>query len=73
MPLLRECARALCACGTAGRGQCAAADPGGRAQGPGGLNSTEVREWARAQGIGVKDRGWVPAEVVVTFKTAAAG
>ena len=35
-----------------------------------GLNTTEVREWAKAQGIEVKDRGRVPAEVVVKFKTA---
>ena len=33
-----------------------------------GLNSTEVREWAKAQGIEVKDRGRVPAELVVKFK-----
>lgn len=37
----------------------------------GGLNTTEVREWAKAQGIEVKDRGRVPAEVVVKFKAAA--
>ena len=36
----------------------------------GGLNTTEVREWARAQGIDVKDRGRVPADLVVKFKTA---
>jgi nucleoid-associated protein Lsr2 len=34
------------------------------------LNTTEVREWARAQGIEVKDRGRVPAELVVKFKAA---
>ena len=33
-----------------------------------GLNTTEVREWAKAQGIEVKDRGRVPAELVVKFK-----
>ena len=37
-----------------------------------GLNTTEVREWARAQGIDVKDRGRVPAELVVKFKAATA-
>ena len=37
-----------------------------------GLNITEVREWARAQGIDVKDRGRVPAELVVKFKAATA-
>jgi len=30
----------------------------------------EVREWAKAQGIDVKDRGRVPAELVVKFKAA---
>jgi hypothetical protein len=33
-----------------------------------GLNITEVREWAKAQGIDVKDRGRVPAELIVKFK-----
>src|SRR5271169_980659 len=28
----------------------------------GTLNTTEIREWAKAQGIDVKDRGRVPAE-----------
>jgi nucleoid-associated protein Lsr2 len=34
------------------------------------LNATEVREWAKAQGIKVKDRGRVPAELVVKFQSA---
>ena len=33
-------------------------------------NTTEVREWAKAQGIEVKDRGRVPAELVIKFKAA---
>ena len=37
---------------------------------PDALNTTEVREWAKAQGIDVKDRGRVPAELVVKFKAA---
>jgi Lsr2 len=32
-----------------------------------GLNLTEVRQWARAQGIEVKDRGRVPAELAPRF------
>jgi hypothetical protein len=36
-----------------------------------GPDSTEVREWAKAQGIEVKDRGRVPAELVVKFQAAA--
>lgn len=35
---------------------------------PSGINTTEVREWAKAQGIEVKDRGRVPAELVAKFK-----
>jgi hypothetical protein len=35
-----------------------------------GPDSTEVREWAKAQGIEVKDRGRMPAELVVKFKAA---
>ena len=38
-----------------------------------GANTTEIREWAKAQGLEVKDRGRVPAELVVKFKAAAAG
>jgi hypothetical protein len=35
-----------------------------------GPNPSEVREWAKSQGIEVKDRGRVPAELVVKFKAA---
>ncbi|MGO9192626.1 MAG: histone-like nucleoid-structuring protein Lsr2, partial [Streptosporangiaceae bacterium] len=43
----------------------------GSRRGPGGgLNTTEVREWARAQGIEVKDRGRVPVGLMVKFKSA---
>ena len=41
-----------------------------RRNGASGLNSTEVREWAKGQGIEVKDRGRIPAELVVKFKAA---
>jgi nucleoid-associated protein Lsr2 len=43
---------------------------GGRRAPANGVNTTEIREWARAQGIEVKDRGRVPAEVVVKFQAA---
>lgn len=42
----------------------------GRKASASGLNTTEVREWAKAQGIDVKERGRVPAELVVKFKAA---
>jgi nucleoid-associated protein Lsr2 len=35
-----------------------------------GLDPAEVREWAKGQGIEVKDRGRVPAELVARFKAA---
>jgi hypothetical protein len=44
----------------------------GRRASANGHNTTEVREWAKAQGIEVKDRGRVPAELVVKFKAATA-
>jgi hypothetical protein len=45
--------------------------PPGRPQRPqAGLHTTEVRGWARAQGIEVKDRGRVPADLVAQFKAA---
>ncbi len=43
---------------------------GGRRAVAGGVDSTAAREWARAQGIEVKDRGRVPAELVARFKAA---
>ena len=43
----------------------------GRKASANGVNATEVREWAKEQGIDVKDRGRVPAELVVKFKAAA--
>jgi Lsr2 len=58
--------------GVARRVAAAARRPGrGARRGPdSGLNTTEVREWAKAQGIEVKDRGRVPAELVARFKAA---
>jgi hypothetical protein len=43
---------------------------GGRRGVAGDLNAVEVREWARAQGIEVKDRGRVPADLIVKFRAA---
>ena len=36
------------------------------------VETAKVREWARGQGIVVKGRGRVPADVVEQYKTAAA-
>jgi len=42
----------------------------GRRTTAGGLNTTEVREWAKAQGIQVKERGRVPADVIAKYREA---
>ena len=44
---------------------------GGRRASASGVNTTEVREWAKAQGYEVKDRGRLPAELVVKFRAAS--
>jgi hypothetical protein len=43
---------------------------GRRAASAGAPDPTSVREWAKSQGIEVKDRGRVPAELVARFKAA---
>jgi hypothetical protein len=43
---------------------------GGR-RGADAIDTAKVREWAKGQGIGIKDRGRVPATVVEQYKTAA--
>jgi nucleoid-associated protein Lsr2 len=43
---------------------------GGRRVSVGGVDNTKVREWAKAAGVDVKDRGRVPAELVIKFKAA---
>ncbi len=40
-------------------------------RGGGTVESAKVRDWAKGQGIEVKDRGRVPADVVEQYKTAA--
>ena len=63
-------ARYVQAARRAGRDARRPARSGRKASADGGHSSTEVREWAKAQGIEVKDRGRVPAELVVKFKAA---
>jgi hypothetical protein len=41
---------------------------GGRSSGP---SPSAVREWAKAEGIKVSDRGRVPAELIVKFQAAS--
>ncbi len=43
----------------------------GRKNSGGGPSPSEVREWAKAQGIEVRDRGRVPSELVVRFQAAS--
>jgi Lsr2 len=47
--------------------KCSAGERRARAD---GVDSTEVREWAKAQGTKVKDRGRIPAELMVKFRAA---
>jgi len=47
-----------------------AARTGRRSAGAAAPDPTAVREWAKSQGIEVKDRGRVPAELVAKFKAA---
>jgi hypothetical protein len=37
------------------------------------LNTTEVREWAKGQGVEVKDCGRIPAGLVVKVRAAIGG
>jgi nucleoid-associated protein Lsr2 len=39
--------------------------------GSGTLDTAKVREWAKEQGIEVKERGRVPADIVEKYKAAA--
>jgi hypothetical protein len=43
---------------------------GNRAASRRGPNPSDVRAWARSEGIEVKDKGRVPAELVVKFQAA---
>jgi len=43
---------------------------GGRRTPGSGLSAVEVRDWAKAQGIEVKDRGRMPADLAARFKAA---
>jgi Lsr2 len=38
----------------------------------GGISTTEIREWARTQGIEVKDRGRMPTGIVARYREATA-
>jgi len=39
-------------------------------RGSSGIDTTAVRAWAREQGIGIKERGRVPADVVAKYRAA---
>jgi Lsr2 len=38
-----------------------------------GSTASDVREWAKSEGIEVKERGRVPAELIVKFQAATGG
>jgi hypothetical protein len=57
----------------AGRKITGAARRPGRTQGraaANGFSTNEVRDWAKANGVEIKDRGRVPADVVAKFRAA---
>jgi hypothetical protein len=41
------------------------------ARAAGATSSSDIREWAKAQGIEVRNRGRVPAELIVKFQAAS--
>jgi hypothetical protein len=43
---------------------------GGRKAARSGIDTTEVRAWAKGQGIEIKDRGRVPANIVAQYREA---
>ena len=67
---LRDALARYVAAGRRVRASTSQSSRSGRKAQPNALNTTEVREWAKAQGIDVKDRGRIPAELVVKFKAA---
>ena len=46
------------------------AAPNGRKAPASSLSNTEVRTWARTQGLEVKERGRIPAEVIAQYQAA---
>jgi len=36
-----------------------------------GISNTEVRAWAKAQGLDVKERGRIPADLIAQYQAAA--
>ena len=58
---------------TAGRKVTGVARRTGRAPGKAaanGVSTNEVRDWAKANGMEIKDRGRVPADVIAKFRAA---
>jgi hypothetical protein len=47
------------------------AAPNGRKAPANGVSNTEVRAWAKAQGLEVKERGRVPADLIAQYQAAA--
>jgi hypothetical protein len=45
--------------------------PGQRKPSADGVSTSEVRGWAKAEGIEIKDRGRIPADIVARYKAAA--
>lgn len=46
------------------------AEPNGRMMPASAISNTQVRSWARANGLEVKDRGRIPADIVAQYQMA---
>jgi len=62
-PYLAAGRKASSPSGRAGQGR-------GRRPVPDGVNSVEVRDWAKANNVDVNDRGRVPASVIARYREA---
>ena len=68
-----ELHKALASYVTHARRAAGTARRGSRGRRPSGVTDTrKVREWARAEGIDIRERGRVPAEVIEKYKAAVA-
>ena len=63
--------KVLAGYGTHARKAAGTARRGSRGRrGDGALDTRKIREWAKGQGIDIKERGRVPAEVIEKYQAA---
>jgi hypothetical protein len=64
-----DVARRMAGINSRGRNRSRGGQPGGASLHP-GINTDEVRQWAKASGLEVKDRGRIPGDIIIKFKAA---